>query len=115
MRRFLLLVIAVLLPLQLAWGAVSGYCQHESGTASKHFAHHEHVHKAEAKKAVDLKVAPDNDCSTCHGIGVTALVGPQAALPVLGLGTQSRAATTRAPPSLPPEFPERPQWPRLVA
>jgi hypothetical protein len=114
LRRFLLIFLAVLLPLQFSWGAVSGYCEHESGARAKHFAHHEHVHKAETKKVADLKVAPDNDCGTCHGAGVTALVGPQAALPALVRGNLPNAAVTRAPPSLPPDGPYRPQWPRLA-
>lgn len=113
-RRLLILLFAVLLPLQLAWGAVSAYCQHESGATAKHLGHHEHVHKVNGKKAVDLKVAPDNDCGTCHGAGATALVGPQAALPTLPAVTTPRTERSRAPPSLPPEGPYRPQWPRLA-
>ena len=114
LRRFVLIFLAVLLPLQLAWGAVSGYCQHESGWAVEHFGHHEHVHKAEDKKAADLKVTPDSDCGTCHGAGVTALAGPQSALPALGVGQLPAAQVSRAPPSLPPDSPERPQWPSLA-
>jgi flagellar capping protein FliD len=45
MRRFLLIFLVVMMPLQLSWAAVSSYCQHESGTASKHFGHHEHQHQ----------------------------------------------------------------------
>jgi hypothetical protein len=73
------------------------------------------VHKVNGKKAVDLKVAPDNDCGTCHGAGATALVGPQAALPTLPAVTTPRTERSRAPPSLPPEGPYRPQWPRLAS
>ena len=114
LRRLLFLFLAVLLPLQFSWGAVSGYCQHESGARAKHFAHHEHVHKADPKKAVDLKVAPDNDCGTCHGAGATALLGLQSALPALVAASTPRAETSRAPPALPPDGPYRPQWPRLA-
>lgn len=66
MRRLVLLVLAVLLPLQFAWGAVAGYCQHESGGRSHHFAHHEHVHKAESEKAADGKLVQDHNCGSCH-------------------------------------------------
>lgn len=113
-RRLVFLFLAVLLPLQLSWGAVSGYCQHESGAKAKHFGHHEHVHKVDAKKVPDLKVAPDNDCGTCHASSVTVLVDAQAALPVLGAGSMPNPASSRAPPSLPPDSPYRPQWPRLA-
>lgn len=113
-RRLLFLFLAVLLPLQFSWGAVAGYCQHESDGRAKHFGHHEHVHKAEPKKTTDLKVAPDNDCGTCHVAGVTVLVGPQAALPVVALGSPPGAAVSRPPTSLPPDSPYRPKWPRLA-
>lgn len=106
--------LAVLLPLQLAWGAVSGYCQHESGVAAKHFGHHEHVHKGDPKEAAGLKVVPDSDCGTCHGTGPTVVVAPRAALPTLGASANPTANAPRAPPGLPPDTPERPQWPRLA-
>ncbi|MVQ29637.1 cobalt-zinc-cadmium resistance protein [Ramlibacter pinisoli] len=113
-RRLLLLLIAVLLPLQLAWGASASYCQHETGAASKHFGHHEHVHKAGGKKAVDLKVAPDNDCGTCHGAGATAVTALRPIPLVPRLGEAPVAPSAQAPPSLPPDSPDRPQWPRLA-
>ena len=113
-RRLVFLFLAVLLSLQLSWGAVSGYCQHESGARAKHFGHHEHVHKVDAKKVADLKVAPDNDCGTCHAAGATVLVGPQTALPILGVDSLPSAAASRTLPSLPPDSPYRPQWPRLA-
>lgn len=114
LRRLFFLFLAVLLPFQLAWGAVSGYCQHESGAPVRHIGHHEHLHKGDAKKASVLKVAPDNDCGTCHGAGVSALTSPPAPLLVLGGKAFPGSPASRAPPSLPPESPYRPQWPRLA-
>lgn len=111
-RRVLLLFIAVLLPLQLAWGAVSGYCQHESGARTQHIGHHEHVHKADAKKGADLKVAPDNDCGTCHGTGAGALIAAVAGVPTSSPRMSITVETQRAPLSNPSDTPERPQWPR---
>jgi len=70
MRRWLVLFLAVLLPLQFAWSAASGYCQHETDSAqSAHFGHHVHVHKGEAKKTGDSKFGADSDCAACHATG----------------------------------------------
>lgn len=109
-RRILFLLLAMVLPLQLAWGAVSVYCQHESGAAANHFGHHEHVHTGELKQAPGLKLAPDSDCGTCHSAGMTAVVSLQSGFSALGASVNLKAGVQRAPPSLPPDAPERPQW-----
>jgi hypothetical protein len=115
MRRLLLLVLAVLLPLQFAWGAVTGYCQHETGVAASHFAHHEHVHKADPAKAAESKFAQDADCGICHAGGApavaTALPAPSV---VLALNQPALAHSPDALASAPTRAPERPQWPRLA-
>jgi hypothetical protein len=46
MRRFLLLFLICLLPLQISWAAVTGYCGHEQGMDSHHFGHHDDEHEA---------------------------------------------------------------------
>lgn len=43
-RRFLLLLMLCLLPLQVSWAIMAGYCSHEHGPAH-HFGHHDQ-HKA---------------------------------------------------------------------
>jgi hypothetical protein len=46
MRRWLVLLMLAVLPLQLSWAAVAGYCQHEEGPAQgAHFGHHAHEHE----------------------------------------------------------------------
>lgn len=50
MRRFLVLLMLCLLPLQISWAAVAEYCGHEQGKAAHHFGHHDEEHK----------VSPDN-------------------------------------------------------
>lgn len=44
MRRAMLLLLFLALPLQYAWAAVGGYCQHEEDAGQWHFAHHVHEH-----------------------------------------------------------------------
>mgnify|MGYP006898455926 CR=1 FL=1 len=51
MRRFLILVMLCLLPLQVSWAAVSDYCGHEQEKAAQHFGHHDHDHKAFPEKS----------------------------------------------------------------
>ncbi|GAB3657489.1 cation efflux protein, CzcI family [Ramlibacter alkalitolerans] len=115
MRRFVLLLVTLLLPLQFAWGAVTAYCQHEEGPASAHFGHHEHVHNAQTvKKADSGKWAQDNDCGICHAAALAALTGavPSAAPAFLHAAPIAAMAHPAAAPEQEP--PERPQWARLA-
>jgi hypothetical protein len=115
MHRVLVLLVTFLLPLQFAWGAVTAYCQHETGAASKHFGHHEHVHKAEHAKSADAGGwGHDNDCGTCHAAGLTALAGRSQALPQFAGSEAPVLMVPRRPPAPPPDTPERPQWARLA-
>lgn len=78
MRRFVLVLLIALLPLQAIWAAAANACGHERVAGSKaHFGHHEHVHEA-AAAAVERDASDDGgaedwscgaDCSTCHGHG----------------------------------------------
>ena len=95
MRRWLLVLLLALLPLQLSWAAVAAYCQHETAPAqAEHFGHHEHQHHdqgaAKTKDSHGAKKAPltvDNDCGTCHLGQAQTLLSDAPAL---------------APPALPP-------------
>ena len=74
MVRLFVVFIALLLPLQFAWSAASAYCQHETAEQqSKHFGHHFHAHKGEAKKSSDSKLMADSDCASCHASAASAI------------------------------------------
>ena len=74
MLRTFLIFVALLLPLQFAWSAASAYCQHEtSELQSKHFGHHSHAHKGEAKKSSDSKLMADSVCASCQASGAAAI------------------------------------------
>ncbi|MDZ5457563.1 cation efflux protein, CzcI family [Azohydromonas lata] len=113
MRRWLLVLLLALLPLQLSWAAVATYCQHEKVQAG-HFGHHEHQHHdqgaAQAKDGHGGKKSPltaDNDCGICHLGHAQTLLGdaPALAPPTL----PPRVARHDAlPPSHVPALPERP-------
>ncbi len=119
MFRFVALLLVWLMPLQFAWGVAAAYCGHESTDVTtvqvaKHFGHHEHVHKVDAKKAADIKLVGDNDCGTCHatcsvitsepsGISAIPVISHRFAMPP---ASSLASAFTRAP--------DRPQWLRLA-
>ena len=89
MRRFLLIFMLCLLPLQWSWAAAARVCEHERAAA--HFGHHEHQHGADAAlESASLESAslesdadasahaalqPHPDCHTCHGMGAGFLTG----------------------------------------
>jgi len=115
MLRSFLIFVALLLPLQFAWSAASAYCQHETPEQqSKHFGHHFHAHKGEAKKSSDSKLMADSDCASCHSSAA-------AAIPTQLDGCDFEAPSLLAEVVASPPFssalaraPDRPQWLRLV-
>lgn len=115
MRRWLVIFFALLLPFQFAWSATSAYCQHETTEQqSKHFGHHFHAHKGDAKKPSDSKLLADADCASCQA-------GAAAAIPAKFGGTDFAAASLSTEAVASPPFesalaraPDRPQWLRLV-
>jgi len=117
MRRWLLIFLVVLLPMQLSWAAVASYCQHESGAAVQHLGHHEHQHKADAGRADSDNPkavgANDADCGICHAGCATVILEPVALLPVaVSLDTGSTHPVLISSP--PPSLPERPNWADLA-
>ena len=108
---FLLLVV----PLQLAWGAVSAYCGHETEATTDHFGHHVHKHEQESSTSPiepsdNTKTGNfDLDCGVCHAACSVALCGGVADLSF----TSSSLALTPAPSFHLTYFsskPERPKW-----
>jgi mono/diheme cytochrome c family protein len=99
MFRLVALLLALLLPLQFAWGAAAVYCEHETTPrAAGHFGHHEHVHEdaADAKKPAGGKQLVDNDCASCHAAGsAVAADAPPRLASALAVG---RVASPTAPP-----------------
>lgn len=66
MRRWLLVLLLILLPYQAVWAGAAQYCVHEDDAGATHFGHHGHKHhSARADKAGAAGIA-HADCSTCH-------------------------------------------------
>lgn len=129
MQRLILILLALVLPLQFAWAGAAAYCRHEVAAASAkgHLGHHEHQHKAnggnqdkaagqagdKAQDNAKLGV-PDPDCGVCH---IASLPFARADAP----DVQAIRRVELARPAPQPGFsshsaraPDRPQWPRLA-
>ncbi len=111
MRRWLSILLLVLLPFQFTWSVAASYCGHESAPSTHHIGHHTHQHddgSAEKSKSPS-KLAPDTDCGTCHLSAAKTVPADAAELDapvtqVLGTGAALRFSS-RAP-----DHPERPNW-----
>ena len=132
MRRLLIVLLAIVLPLQFAWAGAAAYCGHEpEGTAARHWGHHGHAHQGSEGVALSAKAdkadkasskhadkpdtpyqAPDLDCAVCH-LAASAAVPSVADLTHATLGATARHPLVRALfRSAPDALPDRPQWPR---
>jgi hypothetical protein len=121
MRRFFACLLALLLPLQLAWGAAAVYCQHETAPAGAgHLGHHQHVHDVQKDdnhrhaKMLGGKVVGDHDCGYCNMVATAVAPHVDEAVPASLDAGQPQAAVERRHPSAPPRAPDRPQWRRLA-
>ena len=68
MRRVIVYLLLIVLPLQFTWVAASGYCAHETGVAAEHFGHHDHKHSGTAHATEQSKAGSMThaDCDMCH-------------------------------------------------
>lgn len=118
MKKYLAILLLLVLPVQSAWAAVDSFCKHETGAAAEHLGHHDHQHKYEGTEpaATDSSsgsTGANADYDHCHG-GTSSVLS--ATLSV----TAHRAATPSShslgdllPPPL-ADRPERPQWHHLA-
>ena len=74
MRRWLSILLLVLLPLQSGWAAVSAYSEHATESNEAHIGHHVHAHDsvssvapASANAAEQPGNALEIECGHCHG------------------------------------------------
>jgi hypothetical protein len=115
MKRLIVFLFALLLPVQFAWAGAAAYCGHETTPAqTRHFGHHEHVHQASSEVPSGGQLAIDADCGVCHAPG--SLLPPEA----LGVDATAPSSSAAVPHPLRPlpttlaRAPDRPQWLRLA-
>ena len=120
MRRWLTLLLLVLLPLQFSWAAVASYCGHETGTQTQHLGHHDHHHadQADLNKAKDLgsSAAPtgnDFDCGHCH-TPCCAMPALAYTPPPLAIASNQITQVEGIVRTFVQNPPERPQWVRFA-
>jgi hypothetical protein len=116
MRRWLIYVLIVLMPVQLTWAAAAPYCGHETtAAAADHVGHHEHQHDASldvSPPADDgAAAAPvlDSDCAFCHlgaSASVPAVIDAIALAPAF-VFTIARVSAYLSHIPTPPERPDR--------
>jgi hypothetical protein len=116
LRRWIAVLLLLIVPLQAAWGAIGAYCSHESGAAARHFGHHAHEHVAAADSA-DAAVPDvggvDADCAGCH-LNCTAVPVVLRLHDPVGYTADVAYEAALIPASSPPQRPERPRWARLA-
>lgn len=112
MKRLLLIFLLTMLPLQISWAAVTGYCQHEEGKAAQHFGHHEHKHQATADDTQKSKslLTIDTDCGFCQLSGVGIINMSSDAVPAGFHHVAPAFTNTDFLACIRPERPERPKW-----
>lgn len=123
MRRLLILLFAVMLPLQFTWASAAAFCEHgreqqrqqETGSAPAwHFGHHTHEHETGGAHGKSGTKLPDADCAICH------FAGSQVMLPVATQPASYHFITVRYRVlpvhygSVPARAPDRPQWLHLA-
>ena len=106
MRRLLLLLLLLAVPLQISWAAVSGYCEYEREGTARHFGHHEH-HKDHGGMTGSLAKL-HHDCS--HHAGAVAIIAESAEMSAVTSAVPVLVHSPLPPLSLLPERPERPKW-----
>ena len=117
MRLWLIVFLAILMPLQLSWAATGRYCQHESDVSSKHVGHHTHQHqvteRTDSGGDFAKSMTVDMDCGTCHA-GCSMAVQESSVVKnvVLTLMFSSGLSVQSSPGLV--DRPERPQWVALI-
>ncbi|MBH9576586.1 cobalt-zinc-cadmium resistance protein [Inhella proteolytica] len=116
MNRLLLLLLALLLPLQFSWALLGPYCGDEHEGATTHALHAEpgdQYHHAQLQVDDADDPGASLDCSHCHGhltpLPPAEAQAPQVRLSMPWLEDGSAATPARAGPR-----PERPQWTALA-
>lgn len=118
MRRSLLILLLLWLPLQFVWGAAASFCQHEQGQGISHFGHHSHKHQSKAVSASgestpDKKsslAGDDFDCDYCHMGCAQPLASEVSARCDIEASQHLAATSTEGHSPHVPDLIERPKW-----
>lgn len=120
MRRWFLIFLLALLPLQLSWAAASAYCQHERDTQPEHWGHHDsesrgtdrsHSGEGAQKNSSTQPNAVVGDCAVCHaGWAQHADASTEPALAAARIAQAPRMTPAERFASHIADVPVRPDW-----
>jgi hypothetical protein len=120
MRRWLLIFLLALLPLQLSWAAASAYCQHERDMQPEHWGHHDsegrdtdrsHSGEGAQKNSSTQPNAVVGDCAVCHaGWAQHADASTEPALGAARIAQVPRMTPAERFASHIADVPVRPDW-----
>lgn len=121
MRRWLVMLMLVLLPLQFSWAAVGSVCAADTGAPAGHADGQGHGHGPHDAHGADTAAvddgaspgAPAVDCGHCpaHFLGLPT--GPAAPVATARGNAQAVPAEVARAQHVPAR-PDRPQWSRLA-
>ena len=115
MRRWIVLLLLAIFPLQLSIAAAAAYCAQESTKpAANHFGHHEHHGVSQSDNAVgnddgQLTVGSDADCAFCQ-LSCSHFIPVDASSPSMPDASMGLEIFSLFVPSRDPEPRERPKW-----
>ena len=113
MRRYLILFLAFLLPLQVSWAVMANYCAHEQEQSTRHLGHHQDEHHASVNE-VYSKQQPAETSSIGHDhdhlSAFVALLLDETSSSLDVLSPLPLSGITATLSSLPPDRLERPNW-----
>jgi hypothetical protein len=118
-RRWLSILLLVLLPLQFTWALAADYEVHDGSEHSMHLWHHDHAHgHGDAQDAPEGDAGAggpsiDADGHHCHG-QCSAMPAPACLVPALLSRTSVDSRSDVHGGAYAPPRPERPQWARLA-
>ncbi|MCC6245308.1 MAG: hypothetical protein IT353_20870 [Gemmatimonadaceae bacterium] len=109
MKKIIVALMLLLLPLQFVWAGAALACQHEPDPSAVHLGHHSIPKSSTDESGGSNGPAAGNDCPVCHLASVQPpLTDAVDLLPVDGL---TRCTRQLAFPTSPfPDAPERPNW-----
>ena len=120
MRRWLVVLLLMWLPLQFTWAAAASCCRHNTAAGSHHMAAQDAPAHCDASADDSSRSddgtpsnAPGMDCGHCHGycLGMPDVAGA-VALHTLADAPPVQIELPRTEHT--PAQPERPQWPGLA-
>ncbi|MEC5385094.1 hypothetical protein VVD49_05125 [Uliginosibacterium sp. H3] len=112
MKRLLLILFVLLLPLESIWAVAGAFCGHEADAGSQqHFGHHtdQHQHAPADQDGTDKSQA-SGECGACH-FGHCCFMLTSFTLQTTASPAVYAVIRKGSPPARSNARPERPKWP----